>query len=121
MNYQEFKKLLRWEFKLKTGEYLTFHIGEETITKKITEGGKQITTSIFDIDFPTHFQTYFFCNRTVKVGSPFFVIEKIITINFDGEIFMFTTFDDFINYVKRLDYVELIQPYTIGGSNSNNG
>lgn len=103
MNYQELKKMLRMEFRVKTGEYLSFGLGDES------NAGEPF--KFVNIDFPINFKTYFFCKMSVKEHRPDYEIVKIVTINYKGETFTFKTFDEFVAYVKALEIVEYIAPY----------
>lgn len=103
MDRKELKIILRQEFKLKTGQYLTFSLGDEfRVPNEI---------SAFDVDFCLNLKTYFFCKRSVKDGREMFSIEKVVTINCGGDVFTFKSFEEFLEYVKSLENVESVKPY----------
>ena len=105
MNYENLRKALKYEFKLITGQYYALYLGNERNAPMNTN------QSIFTIDFCIDYSTIMFCTRIVEKGVPYFIIDKIVSLSFDGKVTEVQTIEQLVQYIKEKEIVELINPY----------
>lgn len=102
MDSLEIKKALRFEYKLKTGEYLALNLGYVM---------ERDALSIFEIDFRLNLHTDLFCTRKLKDGRNDYEVVKIVTVQNDGNCITSNSIQGFVDYIKDLDIVEKIHTY----------
>ena len=102
MDRKELKVAIRYEYQLTTNEYLALSLSNESLRDGIM---------VFDIWFPLNHATSLHCTRKIKQGIEEFEIIKISTIEHNGDIYSFTTIEQFIKYIKLLPLVRLILKY----------
>lgn len=102
-SYQDLKNSLRYEYKLKTGQYYTLAlVGFATTEVDI------MAEVVFDLN---HY-TMLVLSRTVSPErTNVYTVNKVISITRKGEIFEFKNIEELVEYVKSNELVALINKY----------
>jgi len=109
MIIDKLKQLIRYEYKLNSGEYFLTSLGD------YDKRSENIV--VFNVKFVVNFKTYLFCNYNVINKIANYEFKKIITIDYDGNVFEFLNIEDFVEYCSHDRMIEKFYKFDFPNEN----